>query len=242
MDMLPEEVILNILYYLSTPDLIALQSVSHRYLTLARDNALWKVKCFDNSQAEALRRRQQLRDTQDSRLAELRNAVTALPSQSEGDTTQLRRSSQPHAASDPTAEARYQRQRALANWDPAYPDEQLDYYEEYIHRHSPMQVGWLPLPKAQGANKEAQTTATGVGLLSDADGCQHAIAPLDDGSVCIWDVSSRSTYVSGGGGRIVGHSKAGLLSGQSVDDTPASHHIMTETGILLRLDPLLDAR
>lgn len=232
MDRLPEEVILHILSYLGFPDIVAVQSVSRRYLDLARDDALWKIECFDRSQAEALRRRQQLRNAQDARMAELRNAVSALPGAdlTAWEVSQLRGSSQPRAASDPAAEARIQRQRALANWEPGYPNERLDYYEEFVHRHAPTRMDYLPLPKAPGLDKEAQTTATGVGLLNSTDGSQRVVAPLDDGSICIWDITRRGTKMAGGGGGLIAQSRRGLLSGQPPDGTSESHTIMTETG------------
>lgn len=232
MERLPEEVILHILAYLNISDIVSMQLVSHRYLTLSRDDALWKIECFDRSRAEALRRRQQLRSTQDSRLAELRNAVSALPGSdlTAWDVSQLRGSAQPRAAVDPAAEARTRRQRALVNWEPGYPNEQIDYYQEFVHRHAPTQLDYLSLPKAPELDKEAQTTAIGVGMLENEDGSQHVVAPLDDGSVCIWDITSRSTNTYGSGGRLIAQSQRGLLSGQSPNGTSESHTIMTETG------------
>ncbi|KAK4542756.1 hypothetical protein LTR36_006132 [Oleoguttula mirabilis] len=234
MDRLPDEVILDILSYLGVRDIVRFQSLSSRYLTLARDNTLWKLECFNHSRAEALRRRQQLLNVQDSRLAELRNAVTALPGAdlTAWDVAQLRGSIQPRASRDPESQARTQRSRALANWEPAYPSEKLDYYEEYIHQHAPIQVGWLDLPKAQTLNKEELREATGVGTLTDRDGghVTHVVAPLDDGSICIWDLSPRSTTQAGGRGQIVAQSHSGLLTGQTAETTADSHILMTETG------------
>lgn len=232
MERLPEEVILHILSYLQVPDIVSAQQVSHRYLTLARDGALWKTECFNHSQAESLRRRNILRNAQDSRLAELRNAMSALPGAelTAWDVSQLRGSPQPRAAPDPVAEARALRQRSLANWEPGYPGEQLDYYEEFIQRHAPVRMDYLTLPKTPGLDKEAQTTATGVGIMNDEGGSHLAVSPLDDGSVCIWDLTTRSTTTCGGGGKLLGQSRRGLLSGQPPDATSASHTIMTETG------------
>ena len=79
MDRLPEEVILQILSFLDVSDIVHFQSTSTCHLTLGRDNALWKLECFEQSRTEMLRRRQQLRSVQPAALAELRNAVTALP-------------------------------------------------------------------------------------------------------------------------------------------------------------------
>ncbi|TKA33318.1 hypothetical protein B0A50_00871 [Salinomyces thailandicus] len=235
MDRLPEEVILQILSHLSPPDNLALQAVASRYLTLARDNALWKLTCFTHSRTEALRRRQQLLNAQDSRLAELRNAVTALPGAdlTAWDVSQLRGAPQPRAAVDAEAEARVQRARALANWEPGFPGERLDYYEEFIQRHAPIRVGWLDLPKAQvNADRDEVREATGVGALEHAGSgeVRQLVAPLDDGSVCIWDVSRRTTSDAGGRGKLLGQSKPGLLTLRPPDATAESHAIMTETG------------
>ncbi|KAI7365419.1 hypothetical protein KC354_g4932 [Hortaea werneckii] len=235
MDRLPEEVILHIITYLSFPENLALQAVSSRFLTLARDDTIWKQETFTHSRAEALRRRQQLLDAQDARLAELRNAVTALPGSdlTAWDVSQLRGGPQPRAASDPQAEANAQRQRAFANWEPAFPDERLDYYDEFIRRHAPIRVGWLDLPKAQqNADREEVREATGIGTLDDPDNgsVRNLVAPLDDGSICIWDLSRRSTVDHGGGGKLLGQSTPGLLTGQPPNATAESHNIMTETG------------
>lgn len=125
--------------------------------------------------------------------------------------------------------------RALANWDPAYPGEQPDYYLDYIHRHAPINVGGLQTPTSSGQRQaEEFREATGVGLLIDAQfgAPQHAIAPLEDGSVCIWNIRARETGASPSQGVLVGQSPVGLLS--SAD---GSNHtldrikaIMTETG------------
>ncbi|KAI6816966.1 hypothetical protein KC342_g15236 [Hortaea werneckii] len=217
MDRLPEEVILHIITYLTFPENLALQAVSSRFLTLARDDTIWKQETFTHSRAEALRR------------------LTALPGSdlTAWDVSQLRGSPQPRAASDPHAEAKAQRQRAFANWEPAFPDERLDYYDEFIRRHAPISVGWLDLPKAQrNADREEVREATGIGTLNDSDSgsVRHLIAPLDDGSICIWDVSRRSTVDYGGGGKLLGQSTPGLLTGQPANATAESHNIMTETG------------
>lgn len=209
-----------------------LQLVSQRYLTLSRDNALWKIECFNHSKAEALRLRQQRLNVQDASLAELRNAYAALPGSdlTPLDVAQLMGRRQPLASRDPAAEEHIQRSRALASWEPGYPTEKLDYYDEYIHRHAPVSVAWMDLPKLQTSDRDEVREATGAGMHIDQQASEHVIAPLDDGSVCIWDVSARSTYLSGGGGRLVAQSRPGLLTGQPAEATSESHAIMTETG------------
>jgi hypothetical protein len=118
-------------------------------------------------------------------------------------------------------------QRAFANWDPSYGTETVSFYDEYIHRHAPINIGWLSMPKNESLE------ATGLGLVQDSDSNpQHLAASLDDGSVCIWDVRPRWTDSDLPQGRIVAKSLPGLLSGgsragQSREEVKA---IMTETG------------
>ncbi|KAF7190470.1 hypothetical protein HII31_08184 [Pseudocercospora fuligena] len=235
LDRLPDEVILHILSYLETADLVHLHLVASRYLTLGRDNTLWKTLAFDRSRAEALRRRRDWLAAQAPSLAELRNAVTALPGANltATDVAQLiGRPGQQHASSDPASEARVQRQRAFANWEPGYPIERIDYYEVFIHRHAPIDVAWIDLPNQHVSDRDELREVTGIGLLRDQqDLCREtAVAPLDDGSLCLWDLSARSTDHNGGGGRLLAQSKPGLLSGRPPSSVSESHAIMTETG------------
>ncbi|KAF2211781.1 hypothetical protein CERZMDRAFT_112471 [Cercospora zeae-maydis SCOH1-5] len=235
MDRLPAEVVLHILSYLRVADLVHLQLVSARYLTLARDNALWKSECFDHSQAERRRRRRELLHTQNPRIAELRNAVAIMLPGGERlaqEIAQLGRSSANEAGHDHAAQARLQRVRALANWEPAYPDEEIDYYEEYVHRHAAINVGWMDLPNSPSPDRNQYREATGIALLADQQDktLERAVAALDDGSVCIWDLTCASTYRNGGRGSLLAQSQTGLLSGQVREGIVESHSIMTETG------------
>lgn len=204
-------------------DLARCQIVSSRFLELARDHNLWKLQCFEHSRAEALRRRQRLLDSQDTHLDELRDAISSL---SGGNFSQGREPS--HAIGSSEADRR-QRTRALANWEPGHPSEAIDYYEEYIHRHADISIDWVDLPNRSAGSQRESREATGVGILSEpGSDAQHIISPLDDGSICVWDVTSRSTCSGGGRGNLKDQSKPGLLTcGSSMD---RSHTIMTETG------------
>nr|OQO06424.1 hypothetical protein B0A51_18522 [Rachicladosporium sp. CCFEE 5018] len=230
MDQLPDEVILNLLQFLEAREVVAVQRLSSRYLALGRDNVVWKLECFNHSRAEAQLRREQLLAAQDSRLTELRNAVSALPTPRSNDEDLDSPIITDERQSDPAATERQQWQRALANWEPGYPGERIDYYEEFVQRHADINVDWIRLPKPQTNDKETLREATGVALLNDGfdSGPQHIVAPLDDGSVCIFDITPRSTLEPGGGGRLLSRSKPGLLTGR--DDPNESHAIMTETG------------
>jgi hypothetical protein len=90
-------------------------------------------------------------------------------------------------------------------------------------------VNWIDLPNESGKDRREIREATGVGILSDGEsGSQHMVSPLDDGSICIWDVTARSTLGNGGCASLVGQSTSGLLTGHATPDK--SHTIMTETG------------
>lgn len=112
------------------------------------------------------------------------------------------------------------RTRALAHWDPSYPTEKVDWYGEYIARHAPLSMDWLQHPTAhedrggRGQKREVQGMA-----LFDADvggGANRVVAPLDDGSVCLWDITEAAeSETCSQQGRMVARSRAGLLS---VDD------------------------
>jgi hypothetical protein len=198
---------------LDVADTSRFQLLSTRFLNLGRDFELWKIRCFEDSRAEAARRRQRLRDVRDSRLDQLVSAISSLPSSTigPGDTNRIHRS------------------RALANWEPGYPGESVNYYEEYIHRHADVIIDWIDLPNQGRGDKREVREATGMGILNDCEnGAQNLISPLDDGSVCVWDVTARSTASKGGRGGLVGQSSPGLLTGNVSSDR--SHALMTETG------------
>jgi hypothetical protein len=202
---------------LDVDQLVKCQYLCRRFLPLCRDDNLWKLECFDASRAESRRRRLRI-DPSNTQLHTLRSAFNQLSGQPSQSSAQ---SSAPKLS--PAAET----QRAFANWDPSYGSETVNYYDEYIHRHAPVNIGWLSMPG------DDSLEATGLGLLQDHEGdSQHLAASLDDGSVCIWDVRPRYTGSELSQGRIVGKSSPGLLSGgsranQSREEAKA---IMTETG------------
>ena len=176
-----------------------------------------------------MRRRRDLLNSQDPGLVAIRNAAANAA------TVLLAPSAVAPVLSnseDSAARACTQRARALANWEPGYPGESIDYYEEYVQRHAAINVGWIELPNALTTDRHEFREATGVGLLMDSqdNSKEHAIASLDDGSVCIWDLSGRSQTRNGGGGRLLAQSKAGLLTGKLPHATSESHAVMTETG------------
>lgn len=100
----------------------------------------------------------------------------------------------------------------MANWDPTFPGEKISWYDEYIQRNGPASASWFQIPKHREGGEETMVEARGLALYRpNADEGEHeellAVAPLDDGSVCLWDV--RGTR--GQQGRIVAKSAPEIL-------------------------------
>jgi hypothetical protein len=199
-------------------------------LNLSRDNNLWKTLCFSHSVAERRRRRLQTTSSIDPRLAEL---IAAANNISNTFDTSVH---DPHA---PSAEAQQERNRekkweALrTNWDPSYPEEKVNWYEDFIQRHAPQKLSWFQdVGSEVKDDDELRREATGAGILFDDDGlAERLIAPLDNGSISIWDAGASSERR----GKLVAKSDVGLLPNRGSDldhDTrlTQSQAIMTETG------------
>lgn len=168
MDDLPDEIVTNILDFLDPKDIVTAQSLSPRLFKLARDNSLWRYKCFEDSPSAALASR---------RLTSLAALTGALGSLSISDSPD----------SSPTPEGLQNRQyaskraQAAAGWDLSHPTETIDWYSEYIARHATLSTHWLQQDPAQCHD------VRGIALL---DNSGKAVGPLDDGSLCIWDISA----------------------------------------------------
>jgi hypothetical protein len=247
MHYLPDEIILHIISCTSedachygtpltcTPDLepselVNLQHVSRQLLNLSRDNNLWKTLCFSHSVAERRRRRLESAADIDPRLAELISAANSI---SNAFDTSV------HDPYAPSAEVQQERNRekrweALrTNWDPSYPEEKINWYQDFIQRHAPQQIGWFQDAGNEGRDEDyMRREATGAGILFDSDGnADKLIAPLEDGSISIWDARASSDRQ----GKLLTKTDIGLLSNRGPDldyDTrlEQSRTIMTDTG------------
>ncbi|KAI4920873.1 hypothetical protein J4E85_008988 [Alternaria conjuncta] len=226
---LPDELILHIISYLEPSELVALQHVSRRFLNLSRDNNLWKSLCFTHSVAERRRRRLEITTDIDPRLAELIRAADTLANTFD---TSIHDESAPSAESQQERNQEKRRQALIANWDPSYPDEKVNWYQDFIQRHAEQKISWFQDAGTDKDEGAIRREATGAGILFDDDGlADKLIAPLDDGSISIWDASASSDRQ----GKMLAKSDIGLLPGRGSDldyDTrlTQSQAIMTETG------------
>ena len=101
--------------------------------------------------------------------------------------------------------------RAIDSWNPAYPDEKVDWYDEYIARHAPLSMSWLEQPFSEQNGLREKSETKGLGLFED-HGDNMVVAPLDDGSVCLWNIGRGDAAPNVRDGRIMARSRPGLLS------------------------------
>lgn len=122
--------------------------------------------------------------------------------------------------------------RRLANWDPTFATEKVDWYEEFIHRHAPIAISWLQQPRCSSGHGDVDRgeylEVRGLGVYAppdDRDG-GLAVAPLDDGSVCLWSVNDGARARKGA---IVGRSSTQVLLS---DGTSRVRSKMVGTGVV----------
>jgi len=120
----------------------------------------------------------------------------------------------------------HERARILANWDPSYPNEKVNWYDDYIARHAPISTSWLQQPRNRESSGREYLEVRGMGLYTPPGeaSATRIVAPLDDGSICLWELRGPQR------GAIVARSKSGILS---IDDTgPSSKRSnMISTGV-----------
>jgi hypothetical protein len=104
--------------------------------------------------------------------------------------------------------------RLLANWDPEYPGEKVPWYHEYIQRCGPTATNWFENPTVQQASVRRLNEVRGLGLYhqgraahGNASDAVFAVTPLEDGTVCLFDVGG----TLGKMGSIAATSRPGLL-------------------------------
>jgi len=200
---------LTLLSDLESLDIVALQYVNKRLLRLARDDTLWREQCFrDSSFLHNLRRRRELLNNKNDQEQHVRDLACALAS-GNGTTASRLLSGGIEEGADLKARA-HERIRIMANWDPSYPREKVSWYDEYIARHAPIQTNWLQQPKNLDPLGGGYLEVRGFALYTPTgtNTSEMVVGPLDDGSVCLWDIGRRSPRR----GRLVARSARGLLS------------------------------
>ncbi|KAF2435953.1 hypothetical protein EJ08DRAFT_604137 [Tothia fuscella] len=235
MDNLPSELLLHILSFLTPKELIPIQILSSKFLRLARDATLWREKCFQESYQEKRRLRQLRLAASDARYEPLLQAMMNMTGPS-APATELDTRTAILGEGDENQkenEKGKERLRALANWEPGFPGERINYYEEYIQRNADISVSWFEGVKDGVGGEEKETRdVTGVGLIYGQDGsvAEKVVGALDDGSVGIWEIENGDRQ-----GRLISRTPSCFLTGlgankdreQAISESKA---FMTETG------------
>ncbi|KAK2625703.1 hypothetical protein QTJ16_005015 [Diplocarpon rosae] len=207
LDTLPSELILQIARLLEASDIVTLQHVNRRLLSLSRDDNLWREQCFQRSSfLTNLRRRREVvsSDEQDPGFRDLARALAA------GNGLGDSRLVQPREEA-PNLEARSnERVRILANWDPSYPKEKIDWYSEYIARNASISTSWMEQPRNRDNNDREHLEIRGMAVYTPVGDEQATLVVgcLDDGSVCLWDLTGKK----GRKGSVVARSESGLIA------------------------------
>lgn len=178
--------------------------MSRRLRDTTRDKEFWKRLCFEDATSAATQKRRDFQFIapsllrEPSRVFELQRRARAL-------------SANPHSRTsngENSSKKKSERLRAIADWDPSYTTEKIDWYKEYIARHAPISMGWLQQPDAlHHGNRETK----GLGKY-DREDKSLIIAPLDDGSLCVWDVGQQDDTTGRAAGAVVARSKPNLFS------------------------------
>lgn len=152
---------------------MSLQRVSSRLLKLARDNQLWRSECFDKSPSAAISANARLSDP----------ALPGLLRQTGSEETEDRVAVGQYAERSEVGPQRRNntsaRTRAIANWDLTGEVKNVDWYSEYIARHATLNAAWL------NGRSSTQQEVRGLAISRDS---KRAFGPLEDGSLCVWDI------------------------------------------------------
>ncbi|SPO07668.1 uncharacterized protein DNG_10363 [Cephalotrichum gorgonifer] len=241
---LPDEILLAILAYLDEKTITALQLVSERFRTICRDDRLWQTRCFDQSRFFSnFLNWQALIQSQINHLNATHN-LPATPATPADETTAAAvqtatTSSTPASRAHDRAQLLSQklkniraisRKHLRANWDPSYPGERISWYDEYIHRYGPVTTNWFESPHEDGTATGLLNEVRGLALLNpcraqreSSVGPLFAVSPLEDGTVCLFDVNGTRSRR----GAILGSSRPGMLldSGNESAKTSRSRRI-----------------
>ncbi|OAX85395.1 hypothetical protein ACJ72_00244 [Emergomyces africanus] len=217
MEKLPVELISRILEYIGPHELSSLQSVSRRLFDICCDNSIWRQHCYESSNHK-LQDHNTLFNGQRPNANNQDGVIDVLPT-GPTQTSNITEYSEPfHADSEVSYDIRTSPPSSSASqWDPSYAGEEVDWYSEYIARNAPMSVQWLQEPYAAGTKDDdaiIQREVKGMGLMKDRSygGSDKIIGPLDDGTLCLWDLNRSTMSERSTRGKIIGTSARGALT------------------------------
>jgi hypothetical protein len=188
--------------------------VSKQFHVISHDQKLWKDACFEFSAFERLRRQREA-DSTYIRLGlhtidghDRSSSIAGVLDEIENDDSTFHQQHLRALSKD--------RARAVANWDPGYPTEEVDYYQEYVHRHGKISLNWFQTPTTHNGARSRQSELGGMGLFEEYSGDQIRqnllVAPIDDGTVGLWHIHDSNHHEpENQSGRLAARSRAGVL-------------------------------
>lgn len=187
-----------------------------QWLKISRDSQLWKRRCFNKSPRVIAERLKNFEPRApipipEPRVLELQRAVSRSITSSN---LEKQSGSRANLGGPDQSLRRDIKFRNIASWDPSYPSERVNWYDEYISRHSVLSTSWIQQPFGDSNGSNERRGIGGLGFKRNGNN-GIVFAPLDDGSVCIWNIGSADGLPTAENGYILARSKAGLLS---IDD------------------------
>ncbi|KAI0137592.1 F-box domain-containing protein [Hypoxylon sp. NC0597] len=231
LETLPDEIFLHILSFLEARDVVVLQSLSKHFLGLCRDGNFWRNKCLS---ASAVRERIRLYRWGSDWFDEDGATLGVAPATS-GQGNQVEDQNEVHwsrleSLSQLSSKKRKREQiRIAANWDPTFPNERVNWYNEYIQRYGSIAVSWFEQPQVENGSLKDQIDVSGAALYrpSSIGNELFAVSPLEDGSVCLWDVNGTRSRK----GSILSKSSPGLLCADGPGADLSRRSKMVNTGV-----------
>ena len=187
---------------LEPPDFPGLQSSCRRLRKVSLDNNHWRLRTFDDTPfLENLERKRRLSQYVGDGIFDVDDPAALKTGDAEP---------APHLLKEFKQARKKQRYTDIANWDPVYPGEPVLWFNEHVHRYSPATTNWMQQPCVRDGNVEDRLDVLGVALYNPPNdpGSAFAVSPLDDGSICLWDLKGhRGTRK----GAVVAKSQPGIL-------------------------------
>ncbi|KAI8624247.1 F-box domain-containing protein [Xylariaceae sp. FL1651] len=204
--LLPDEILLHILHFIEVQDVVKLQSISKHFLRICRDNTLWRGRCLETS---ALHERVSLYRRGSDWVDEDGILLSRAATTSAGGHALQHQSVIENIGLLVSRKREREYVRIAANWDPTFPGEKTNWYHEYIQRNAPITTSWFEQPRVVRGSTEDTIDVRGVALYEPSRSRDElfALSPLDDGSVCLWDIKGTRSKK----GSITFKSKPGLL-------------------------------
>ena len=215
--------------------ILSLRLVSKHLSKIASDNELWRLLCLEYSHSEVARRRREFFleapvPIEDPAVIRLRAAAQ---STSRNDEDLGQSSTVNHNTSTVWSKKGYDSPEENPFWTRS---KQVSWYGEYIARHAPVSLSWLQPPLGEDRLRGRHWgEARGLGCFGDFG--ERIIAPIDDGSVCLWGIGRDINASNEHHGRIMARSKAGLLSANgpqraSLPQPASDNHKTTSNGVV----------